>query len=55
MLVNAQGKAVQVPHMAPNDPRRESVLKGLREALLPLPPKCGDMFKLRTRAVLKGV
>lgn len=51
MLYNNQGKQVQIPHIS-NQSAREVLLKPLRESLNPLPPKCGGMFKLGTRARL---
>lgn len=50
MLMNNKGKVVTP---VTNPKNREGILKGLREKLDVLPPKCGNLFKLGTRAIFK--
>lgn len=52
MLINSKGVRLNPEKLPNNRPALEAVLKDARELLLPLPPKCGQMFKLGTRARL---
>ena len=60
MLIDSNGKIVQVGHnvrghSAKGEPNHHAiaVLAPLREVLEPSTMKCGDMFRLGTRAKLK--
>lgn len=50
MLINKQGKVVNVPPHV----RSAEALAPLREVLIPASNKCGDMFKISTRARLRS-
>lgn len=52
MLINSKGET-HTAALPKNREAREAVLHGLREVHSFLPPKCGKLFKLETRAKVK--
>lgn len=56
MLIDSKGRQYdpnKLPKGRENRTRREGILAGLRELLIPAPPKHGTMFNLGERARLK--
>lgn len=53
MLLNKQGQVVAVESLKINKVNRTKKLFDLREVLEPMHHKCGDMFRLGTRAIAR--